>query len=90
MPPAIQKISEDLPDKAIEVMKRILFLTIEEEPSIPGNIPVKKVVGKFGLMHPTSYALEHDAASLPSDWAENGCPVDTGPDWDLEQIEEAL
>ena len=71
-------------------MKRISSLAIEEETSIPDDIPVKEVVGKFGLMHPTSYALEHDAASLLQDWAENGCPVDTGPDWDLEQIEEAL
>ena len=24
------------------------------------------------------------------DWAEHGCPVDTGPDWTKEQIEAAL
>ena len=55
-------------------MKRISSLAIEEETSIPDDIPVKEVVGKFGLMHPTLYALEHDAASLLQDWAENGCP----------------
>ena len=75
VPPAIRKISEDLPAKAIEVMKRISSIAIEEETSIPTDIPVKEVVGKFGLMYSTSYTLEHDASSLLQDWTEKGCPV---------------
>ena len=41
-------------------------------------------------MHLSKQALDHEAPEMPLDWAENGCPVDTGPDWSLEQIEEAL
>ena len=49
-------------------MKRISNFAIKEETSIPTpDIPVKEVVGKFSLMHPASYALEHDAASMLSD-----------------------
>ncbi len=51
---------------------------------------MKETVGKFGLMHPSKQALDHEAAEMLLDWAENGCPVDTGPDWSTEQIEEAL
>ena len=90
MSPATNQKSEDLPEKTLKIMKHISNVAIEEETSIPTDIPVKEVVGKFGLMHPTAYALEHDAASMLLDWAENGCPVDTGPDWGIDQIEEAL
>ena len=41
-------------------------------------------------MHPRNHALHHEAAEMLLDWAENGCPVDTGPDWTQDQIEEAL
>ena len=43
-----------------------------------------------GLMNPTGPALDHPAAPLLSDYAKYGCPVDCGPNWTREQIEEAL
>lgn len=63
---------------------------IEHEHTIPSKIPVKDTVGKFGLMHPTAYTLDHEASDMLLDWAKNGCPVDTGPNWTKEQIKEAL
>ena len=71
-------------------LKQLANDALESETSIPTDIPVREVVGKLGLMHPTSHALEHEAAEMLLDWADKGCPVDTGPDWSLEQIEEAL
>ena len=41
-------------------------------------------------MHPRKYALQHDAADLLLDYAKNGCPVDAGEDWTIEQINDAL
>ena len=45
---------------------------------------------KSGLMWPTGPARNHPAAELLDSYATNGCPVDCGPDWSREQIEEAL
>ena len=71
-------------------LSRLVAATLEHETAIPEEIPVKATVGKFGLMHPTKQALEHEAAGMLLDWAENGCPVDTGPNWSKQQIEAAL
>ena len=71
-------------------LRKLATMTIAEEDAIPDEVPVKEVAGKFGLMHPSSYALEHEAADLLLDWAENGCPVDTGENWTRTQIEEAI
>ena len=71
-------------------LKKLTTTTIAEEDAIPDEVPVKEVAGKFGLMHPSSFALEHEAAELLVDWAKNGCPVDTGEDWTKIQIEEAI
>ena len=69
---------------------RLVAAALEHESAIPDEIPVKATVGKFGLMHPTKHALDHEASEMMLDWAEHGCPVDTGPDWSREQIEVAL
>ena len=71
-------------------IKELISKTINQETAIPDEIPVKATIGKFGLMHPRKQALDHEAAEMLLDWAENGCPVDTGPDWSIEQIKVAL
>ena len=71
-------------------IKELISKTIHHETAIPEEIPVKATIGKFGLMHPRKQALDHEAAAMLLDWAENGCPVDTGPDWSIEQIQVAL
>ena len=52
-------------------LSRLVAATLEHETAIPEEIPVKATVGKFGLMHPTKQALEHEAAGMLLDWAEN-------------------
>ena len=79
-----------LPVATSKILNRIANDAIGTEDSIPSDIPAKEVAGKFGLMHPSSFALDHDAADMLLEWAENGCPVDTGPEWTREQIEEAI
>ena len=41
-------------------------------------------------MWPTGPALSHPATPLLKEYAQHGCPVDCGPDWTREQIEQAL
>jgi hypothetical protein len=41
-------------------------------------------------MWPRKFALDHDAKPLLSTYAQEGCPVDCGPDWTLEHILIAL
>jgi hypothetical protein len=41
-------------------------------------------------MHPTLFAMSHDAASLFSNYAKYGHPVDCGPDWSRAHIEQLL
>ena len=79
-----------LPRTTSKILQRLAKDAIESEASIPSDIPAKEVVGKFGLMHPTSFALEHEAADMLLEWSEKGCPVDTGPNWSRNQIEEAI
>jgi hypothetical protein len=57
----------------------------------PHEIPeIKNNVGKLGLMQPTNFAMSHDATPLLNSYAENGHPVDCGPDWTREHIEKLL
>ena len=58
-------------------------------PLLPSNIPVKETIGKFlGLMKPNSlYQGTHEAIPLLNGFANEGCPVDCGPDWSRQQIE---
>ena len=79
-----------LPVATSKILQRLAKDAIESEASIPSDIPAKEVVGKFGLMHPTSFALEHEAAEMLLEWSEEGCPVDTGPEWSKDQIKEAI
>ena len=43
-----------------------------------------------GLMCPRLRALEHPAASLLKEYASQGCPVDVGRDWTLEELVAAV
>lgn len=53
---------------------------------------VQRKIGKTNikLMNPSSYALQHPAAPILKDWADNGCPVDCGEDWSMDMIECAI
>jgi hypothetical protein len=55
-----------------------------------GKCSDKRQEFENGLMNPSGPALDHPAAPLLSDYAKYGCPVDCGPNWTREQIEEAL
>ena len=68
-----------------------LEATFQQDEHVPHEIPgIDDAIGKLGLMHPRNYALQHDAATLLQDYAQNGCPVDAGEDWTIEQIQDAL
>jgi hypothetical protein len=43
-----------------------------------------------GLMVPRIRALDHPAAPLLKEYASQGCPVDVGRDWTLEELEAAV
>ena len=43
-----------------------------------------------GLMVPRMRALDHPAAPLLKEYASQGCPVDVGRDWTLEELEAAV
>ena len=43
-----------------------------------------------GLMAPRMRALDHPAAPLLKEYASQGCPVDVGRDWTLEELEAAI
>jgi hypothetical protein len=59
---------------------------IKNDDNFPSEIPVQNTIGKLGLMWPTKYALTHDATPLLNTYSKDGCPVNCGPDWDIEQI----
>ena len=71
----------------MEEAKQDLHQQIDNSPGLPSELPIKESIGKLGLMWPQSYALDHQACPLLNTYAKNGCPVDCGPDWTLEQIE---
>ena len=71
-------------------INKLIKTTIENEESIPPDIPVKNTIGKFGLMFPTGYALNHNAAPLLLGYAEHRCPVDCGTDWSHNCIVDAI
>ena len=71
-------------------LKELIQHSLDTEPSFPDGLPVGQVAGKFGLMEPSSFALDHAAAPLLQSYADHGCPVDAGPNWSLEQILAAL
>jgi hypothetical protein len=63
---------------------------LENNPDIPTEIPIKQKIGKFGLMWPRLFAIDHEASNLLSSYAEQGCPVDCGPNWSKKHIELSL
>ena len=72
-------------------LERLVHDAIEKEESIPANLQVKETIGKYyGLMKPSSVALEHEAAPLLKGFAENGCPVDCRENWSEERIVDAM
>ena len=84
-PPHLEKM-----DLTPDQEKESLLNHIKNNKDIPEDIPIKHTIGKFGLMWPTKYALDHQANELLSSYAERGCPVDCGPDWTRQHIELAL
>ena len=46
--------------------------------------------GFKGQMYPAGTAAVHSAAAELKKWATEGCPVDTGPQWTVDQIKAAL
>ena len=63
--------------------------------SLPNTKRQSNKIGKLNehktaLMQPTSFALQHAAATLLNEYADSGCPVDCGPDWNHERIMTAL
>jgi hypothetical protein len=59
---------------------------LSKNTDLPEEIPVKNTIGKFGLMWPQHYSLQHQAIPLLTSYAMSGCPANCGPDWSLEQI----
>ena len=66
---------------------------------LPNQKELKETIGKCapkrkefenGLMQPSGPALAHPAAPMLTDYAKYGCPVDCGPNWTKQQIDEAL
>ena len=59
---------------------------LNNDDNFPAEIPIQKTIGKLKLMEPNTYALAHPASTLLKDYADNGCPVDCGPDWSIKKI----
>jgi hypothetical protein len=75
------------PSKASECEKEIAKVRLAEE--LDGE-EAKKPITIKGLMSPRMRAQEHPAAPLLKEYASQGCPVDVGRDWTLEELEAAV
>ena len=55
-------------------------------------VPTERIYpeGFKGQMYPAGAAANHPAAPELRRWVTEGCPVDTGPRWTMEQIKTAL
>ena len=80
--------------EANEAMQKAIHSRIKLLPNI---LERKQTIGKSktqpkpkGLMWPTKYALQHNAAPALTEYATYGCPVNCGEDWTAEQINTAL
>ena len=73
-----------------ELLQNAVSATLHDIRDIPDEVPLQATAGKSQLMNPSGPALEHGAGELLKSYARNGCPVDTGPDWGMEQILTAL
>ena len=49
-----------------------------------------KLTDLVGLMYPTGLALNHPTASLLVEFGTNGCPVDCGAPWTIQQLQTAV
>ena len=61
----------------------------------PEELDIASEIGKIykdkiGLMWPTSFAKEHEAAPLLDAYSTHGCPVECGEKWTVEMVEAAL
>ena len=93
MPPTLpiaKPITKPIIAQTPKQQKSDLYNEIKNNKDFPTEIPIKQTIGKFGLMWPRKYALQHDAKELLSSYAEHGCPVDCGPVWTKTHIELAL
>ena len=88
--PVPKPIAMEKLDLTPDQEKAALYQHIKHNIDIPQEVPIKQKIGKFGLMWPRQYALDHDASELLSSYAEQGCPVDCGPNWTRQHIEIAL
>ena len=74
----------------------LLHNAVKTSKILPPELGLHDDLGKnasnchHGLMWPTSFAVEHEAAQLLTAYSTQGCPVDTGKNWDIPVIMEAL
>ena len=82
---ASNNISEEDAHKAIDEV-------ISTNAILPDELDIPEILGKkhMGLMWPTSFANDHDAAPLLHSYSTHGCPVDCGDPWSHDQIITAL
>ena len=80
--PPKRKILAITPEEQMKSLEKEL----KNDENFPTEIPIKETIGKCGLMFPRTFATQHPAAPLLQDYADNGCPVDCGPDWSLQKI----
>ena len=67
--------------------KEDLEKALKDPTLCPPDIPIKETIGKLHLMKPTlPYAQDHPAIPLLQAYAEDGCPVDCGPDWTINNV----
>lgn len=74
-------------DLTLEEQEKVVAQQLRDSDTIPEEVPVRKAIGKMGLMFPRREALAHPAAPLLLSYANEGCPVDCGDDWTTEHIE---
>lgn len=72
-----------------EEQRHSIQKAVEELEATPDQVK-QKIGKKIQLMKPRTYALQHPAAPMLDQWAEEGCPVDCGDDWTLDMIETAI
>ena len=77
--------AETLPQK-----NKIMQEAIQQAEFIPNKIPIKESIGKKGLMWPRNESSSHPASKMLTEWATEGCPVECGEQWSMEQIVTAL
>lgn len=84
------KIDNPKIDMTEEEYNSYLQKNLQHNTNFPVELPVRQTIGKsmLGLMDPQlPYACDHDAIPLLKGYAEDGCPVQCGPDWTREHIE---